>query len=475
MYRTIATLIAIHCALLAGSEAFGQGATPGLERESTIRGFLSLYEEGKIDEARSIMVQFLQSGKGHPEDAAVLGKTYVNTGELTEAEHWFRVALDMAAENVNKSPENIQLLLAKTLWLLDKKPEALNHFATAGEHPSFEQAAQLDITDSLCEKCAEGRENFIEYAEALESSGRTSAAVPYRKVASAGTLKAGFWAIRMGYADRALSYFYEAESIWPLDKFPIEVQMTVLRDMIVAYWRTARFMHGAVAVERLFSLCHPSSKSEWTCPMDGVASAPLEGGKFSFFVTIHGKQLRPVARLHLALVSKLMEQVFLSVSWEPTTLLLRKPSRAQEFLGSVVSSAYKKQAVRREGTGDCLPETGTPYAQATGWEEDRVEFERCWFLLREKRAFKKVLAKELSNKQYRLIVKGLLIDMEFATKFGSLALSEALSAGTVAGISLSEVGTGLSKSEDASTQTAFAVGTRLMKLLQRVREWPLTE
>jgi hypothetical protein len=327
----------------------------------------------------------------------------------------------------------------------------------------------------LSEEWASGRELMVAYAEAIEASGLETRAQPYRKVAAAGTLKAGLWAVRAANNAKALDYFAEAETILPLERFDTAVQMTVLRDTVAAYGRTARFEHAAAAAQQLFDLCHPQQPSGWTCPDSGVASDPFNG---STFVGGRIGGLRKLLDIHLKLLSKLTERAFISISWDPISLARRPEATRAEFLGGLVGAQSQNpnsDKGRYDPVKSCLHDSGEPYAYATGSEEDRVEFERCWLAVKMTGTFQRRFHGDLKPAETRLLLKGLLCEIEFYSKFGVPEEIEGVQRNSVAGVPLDRIeAAAASPTQPEYVRSAFRAGIVCLKLLKMSASWIAT-
>jgi hypothetical protein len=459
------------CTVLAISLA-AQDRPSLSSRSETIRQAQALYEQGNIGAARDLLIELTNRDRPTLEVVTMVGRLFSESKDLQNAAIWFGRAVQMSEGHEDETRENIRLLLARTLWKLGREGEALPHLAAAGKHHTFRESSTFTPEGRSSERNADGRESFVTFAEALERAGMPEAARPYRLVAAAGTFKAGLWAIRAGENQKCLEYFAEAEQILPLESFPVAVRMTVLRDMVMVYGRTGRFAQGVVALDRLFELCKPRSPG-WSCPDEGVASAPFSGSTFAYKIEVNGKTLRPLVEIHLRILTKFAERAFVSVSWDPASLALRADSRDHEFLGEEVGF-HATPTNLPQGVARCVV-AGTPYAKATGSEEDRVEFERCWATWRESPDLQNRLRDEWLMGHYRLVIKGLLSEIELAARLAAIRNVATGEDRDVASFRLSDLRKRIGESTDEPAKTAFEVAEHLLRIIEKAKQWPLTQ
>jgi tetratricopeptide (TPR) repeat protein len=115
---------------------------------------------------------------------------------------------------------------------------------------------------------------FVSYADALEAQGLSKDSKTFRTLAAMGALKTGMRAVRVKRPDKGLQCFAFAEGIVPLDKFKLDVQVTVLRDMALAYGKRGELTHAMATAEKLIPMCKPDEGRQ-TCTLDGIASVPF--------------------------------------------------------------------------------------------------------------------------------------------------------------------------------------------------------
>jgi tetratricopeptide (TPR) repeat protein len=455
--------------LAFATASLAQGASSPAERRQAIIAQLA---RGDVDSAEKAMALWQAEGGVAADDLAVLGIASLRAQRMDRAEHWFRVAVDASAGREDQSKQNNYLWLALVLWETGRRVEAVAALERAAAHKTFDHSASFRKEEELSERWADGRERFVLYAEALEAAKKPAAAERYRKVAAAGCIKAGLWAVREGDNQKALEYFAESEQTLPLQMFSVDVQMTVLRDLVVAYGKTGRLLHAVAAVERLFELCRPDAAGRWSCPEQGVASDPFGPGATVFSVRLDGRELHPVADVHMKLIAKLGERVFQSVSWQPLNGNRRVDSSSGEFVGAT-AGREPTEGEERDVVEGCTPK-GASYAEVSGWEEDRVEFERCWPVLEEDAVFRVKLRKDIEAGKVRLAVKGFLSRLQFAVRFVRIEAVLTLAKNGVAGVTLSELRTAVSKSKDEPSRVAMAAGERLLAAVEGARTWKLT-
>jgi hypothetical protein len=161
----------------------------------------------------------------------------------------------------------------------------------------------------------------------------------------------------------------------------------------------------------------------------------------------------------------LAERAFDSVSWDASTGRLRATASPQDFLGmaSQLGSTPPGDVRYEDEAQRCVPRSDARYAMRVAAEEDRVEFERCWIVMRSAAVTQRMNAM-IQSGQLTPAVKAVLCELEFYLRFGILTKGTVIPKRALGDVPLENLRTRLSASGSDELKTLFAVAEHLAAL-----------
>lgn len=292
---------------------------------------------------------------------------------------------------------------------------------------------------------------YVDYAGALASADKADVAERFRELAGMALVMTGMSYARERRFQDALRVFALADEAATLEALRLSFHLGALRDMIVSYTRTRKYMEALTIAERLFELCHSEREQPDKCPVFAVKTPMFAEGADR----VEGAGLPKSLVVHFAHLNLILRDARANVSFDLDSGRPRY-SDGHDFVGPMSAS----------GT----PDASAPAYASTSPEEDRVimgEFVKG-------DSAHKLLARELKAGRYELPVKALLADLTYFSAMGLPIIPEAVE-GQYVGHSVSELSARIRGAPAGTvpleTELAMRVAERGIELFRRYGKW----